>query len=80
MKPSEFEYLLNAFESASQSDDPAANGYGSKRVALFEYVVEKDRKYDSLKLEIERLMTEVELLQHEIKDNKDECSRFHKPA
>jgi|SRR6185312_80239 len=34
----QFDYLLNAFEEASQSDDPAANDYHAKRVALFGYV------------------------------------------
>lgn len=33
-----FDYLLNAFEQASQSDKPAENGYGEKRKALFAHV------------------------------------------
>ena len=37
---SDFDYLLNAFEAASQSDKPAANGYANKRKALFAYVRE----------------------------------------
>jgi hypothetical protein len=34
----QFDYLLNAFELASQSDKPAENGYAEKRAALFAYV------------------------------------------
>jgi len=34
----QFDYLLNAFEEASQSSDPDEHGYGAKREALFEYV------------------------------------------
>lgn len=34
----QFDYLLNAFEAASQSAKPAANGYGDKRRAMFAYV------------------------------------------
>ena len=33
-----FDYLLNAFEMASQSDNPALNQYAAKRAALFRYV------------------------------------------
>lgn len=33
-----FEHLLNAFEQASQSEDPAANGYADKRASLLQYV------------------------------------------
>lgn len=33
-----FDYLLNAFEAASQSHRPAENGYAEKRKALFDYV------------------------------------------
>jgi hypothetical protein len=35
---SKFIYLLNAFEEASESPDPATRGYGEKRRALLEYV------------------------------------------
>lgn len=35
---SQFIYLLNAFEAASQHDTPAAVGYAAKRKALLEYV------------------------------------------
>jgi hypothetical protein len=38
MKTRTFEYLLNAFEHASQSKTPAENGYADKRSALFSYV------------------------------------------
>ena len=34
----QFDYLLNAFEEASQSDDPGEHDYGAKREALFKYV------------------------------------------
>lgn len=34
----QFCYLLNAFEAASQSERPAENGYGRKRQALFAHV------------------------------------------
>lgn len=33
-----FDYLLNAFEQASQSEKPAENGYAQKREALFAHV------------------------------------------
>lgn len=35
---SQFIYLLNAFEAASQHDTPAEVGYAAKRKALLEYV------------------------------------------
>lgn len=35
---SQFIYLLNAFEAASQHDTPAEVGYPAKRKALLEYV------------------------------------------
>lgn len=34
----EFDYLLNSFEQASQADKPAEHGYGDKRRALYAYV------------------------------------------
>ena len=37
-KMTQFDYLLNAFEHASQATRPAAEGYGDKRKALFAYV------------------------------------------
>lgn len=33
-----FDYLLNAFEHASQADEPSAHGYAANRQALFAYV------------------------------------------
>jgi hypothetical protein len=42
-EPTQFDYLLNAFEQASQSDDPARNGYAEKRHALFSYVRRLER-------------------------------------
>lgn len=33
-----FDYLLNAFEQASQSGKPVENGYGDKRKALLAHV------------------------------------------
>ena len=35
-----FDYLLNAFEQASQADNPAKEGYAEKRRALLAYVRE----------------------------------------
>lgn len=35
-----FDYLLNAFELASQADKPAEHGYAERRRALFAYVRE----------------------------------------
>lgn len=40
----QFDYLLNAFEQASQADKPAEHDYGSKRRALYAYVRELERK------------------------------------
>jgi hypothetical protein len=42
-KNTQFNYLLNAFEHASQSDKPAENGYGQKRRALLAHVRELER-------------------------------------
>lgn len=36
----QFDYLLNAFEQASQADEPAKEGYGEKRRALLAHVRE----------------------------------------
>jgi hypothetical protein len=49
MKPqfSQFIYLLNAFEEASQSDDPARHGYGEKRRKLIEYVERLERAVEA---------------------------------
>jgi hypothetical protein len=49
MKPqfSPFIYLLNAFEEASQSDDPARHGYGEKRRKLIEYVERLERAVEA---------------------------------
>ena len=44
MSTSQFDYLLNAFEQASQSEDPFHAQYAEKRTALFEYVWELERK------------------------------------
>jgi hypothetical protein len=40
----QFDYLLNAFEHASQSDDPAKLGYSDKRKALIAYVRDLERR------------------------------------
>ena len=45
-----FDYLLNAFEAASQSDSPAKEGYSEKRRSLFAYV----REIEELRLDAER--------------------------
>ncbi len=39
----EFDYLLNRFELASQSDTPAEHGYATHRAALFDYVLRLER-------------------------------------
>jgi hypothetical protein len=47
----EFNYLLNAFERASQAERPVDHGYRDKRVALIAHVRELERKaaaYDAL--------------------------------
>lgn len=41
----EFDYLLNAFESASQHAEPATQDYAEKRAAVFAYV----RKLESIR-------------------------------
>jgi hypothetical protein len=38
-----FDYLLNAFEQATQMDNPAEHGYAAKRRALFSYVRDLER-------------------------------------
>lgn len=43
LAPSKFDYLLNAFEAASQSDKPAEHGYGDKRRKLYAYVRDLER-------------------------------------
>jgi hypothetical protein len=40
----QFDYLLNAFERASQSAEPAKNDYAAKRQALFAYVRDLERR------------------------------------
>jgi len=45
-----FDYLLNAFEQASQADNPAKEGYAEKRRALLAYV----RELESCKQDAER--------------------------
>lgn len=40
----QFDYLLNALEAASQSDKPAEHGYGDKRKALYAYVRDLERQ------------------------------------
>jgi hypothetical protein len=40
----QFDYLLNAFEAASQDDAPADVGYAGKRKALFAYVRDLERR------------------------------------
>lgn len=37
-------YLLNAFETASQSDKPAENGYAGKRAQLIAYIANSERE------------------------------------
>jgi hypothetical protein len=52
-----FDYLLNAFEQASQSDSPATAGYFEKRRALLEHV----RKVEAALDEVATLRAELEL-------------------
>lgn len=40
---SNFDYLLNAFERASQADKPAEHGYAEKRRKLLEYVTKLEQ-------------------------------------
>ena len=42
----QFDYLLNAFEEASQSSDPAEHAYGAKRESLFKYVRALEERSD----------------------------------
>jgi hypothetical protein len=49
---SPFMYLLNAFEEASQADEPAKWGYGERRRKLIEYVTKLERAW-AVKLERE---------------------------
>lgn len=45
----QFDYLLNALERASQADKPAEHGYAEKRGALFAYV----RRLEALQREVD---------------------------
>lgn len=40
----QFDYLLNAFELASQASNPAEHGYAEKRRNLFAYVRELEAR------------------------------------
>jgi hypothetical protein len=40
----QFDYLLNALERASQADNPAEHGYADKRRSLFAYVRELEAR------------------------------------
>ena len=51
-----FDYLLNAFEAASQSDSPAKEGYSEKRRSLFAYV----REIEECRMDAERYRTALE--------------------
>jgi len=46
---SEFDYLLNTFERASQADKPADHGYGDKRRTLYAYVRALESERDALR-------------------------------
>lgn len=64
-----FDYLLNAFEHASQADNPAKEGYAEKRRALLAYV----RELESYKQDAERARkaeAEIERLQAEFAEAK----------
>lgn len=50
----EFDYLLNRFERASQADKPAEHGYAGHRRALFDYV----RKLEAQAADAERWAAE----------------------
>jgi hypothetical protein len=61
----QFDYLLNAFEQASQSDKPAEHGYGEKRRALFAYVRELEARAAELAAPaqgVEALAAQIEAL------------------
>jgi hypothetical protein len=47
MTEGRFIYLLNAFEQASQADNPADHGYAEKRRALLEYVAKLETSIPS---------------------------------
>lgn len=65
-----FDYLLNAFEAASQSDSPAKEGYAEKRRALFAYV----RELEERRLDAERYRW---LRRHHIRSDPDMSGRHH---
>jgi hypothetical protein len=44
----QFDYLLNAFELATQADHPSALSYGDKRRALFDYVRKAEAALDEV--------------------------------
>jgi hypothetical protein len=46
--PRQFDYLLNAFEQASQSNNPSMYGYRDKRAKLLQYVRTLEGKSDPI--------------------------------
>ena len=51
---SDIQYLLNAFEEASQHADPASVGYGEKRKALLDRLAELESEIEALRKDAER--------------------------
>lgn len=67
--PTQFDYLLNAFEAATQDDAPADVGYAEKRQALLAYVRDTERtarNRDMWKGQCERQAAEVERLRAQV--------------
>jgi hypothetical protein len=51
----QFDYLLNAFERASQADKPAEHNYAGKRKALFAYVRDLEATDPALREALDKL-------------------------
>lgn len=70
-----FEYLLNAFEQASQHDQPATQGYAAKRKAVFDYV--STLRAQAMEAEtLRQCRDDVYLLAHRIKRNPGKMELF----
>ena len=52
---SEFIYLLNSFEAASQSNAPSENGYREKHCAVIDYVAAKESELTAATAALEGL-------------------------
>jgi len=65
---SPFIYMLNAFELASQADNPAEQGYAVKRTHLLEYVATKERELVACRAELEARDTIIRARVQEINE------------